>query len=217
MEHLPIPPGGDQNRGPALLAAFWTPFPFTVALVCARFFVRVQLHNMGLDDYSMFLSWVREQDAIRPLCELTTAQILYTISAALASVCMAHGGARHLYYLDPEEIASVVKYNFISQPFGAVSSALGKTSVALLLLRIIGPNTVWRKWFIFANLAVYLPVTVLCCIFTFVQCSPTRALWEEVPHSKCWKPDISTNVTILQSGDFGSNFQCNEPWRLTDL
>ena len=128
------------------------------------------------------------------------AKILYTISNSLASACMSRGGARHLYYLTPEEIASVVKYNFISQPFGAVSSALGKTSVAFLMLRIIGPNTVWRKWFIFASLAVYLPVTVASCIVIFVQCTPTKALWEKIPNSTCWNPNISADLTITQSG-----------------
>ena len=62
MQALPPPPDGDQNRAPALLAIFWTPFPVIVALLCARFFVRIRIKNLGLDDYIMFLAWVRALD-----------------------------------------------------------------------------------------------------------------------------------------------------------
>ena len=57
-----MPPGGDQNRAPALLAVFWTPFPITVVLLCARLFVRLRLKNVGLDDCSMVLAWVEIHD-----------------------------------------------------------------------------------------------------------------------------------------------------------
>ena len=113
---------------------------------------------------------------------------------------MVHGGGRHLFYLTPQVIVLVLKYNFLSQPFGAMASAVGKSSVAFLLLRIIGPITVWRKWFIYSQLAIYLTITTVSIIVTFVQCSPSRTLWDPVPGSKCWNLDISVDLTIVQSG-----------------
>lgn len=113
---------------------------------------------------------------------------------------MAHGGARHLYYLEPQNLVLVLKYNFSSQPFGAMAATVGKCSVAFLLLRILGPNTVWRKRFLYLQLVIYMAITIMNIIVTFAQCSPPRALWERVPGSKCWNPDVVVDITILQSG-----------------
>lgn len=64
METLRPPPDGDQNRAPALLAIFWAPFVLTVALLSARIFVRIKSQTLGVDDYSMFLAWVRAMTPI---------------------------------------------------------------------------------------------------------------------------------------------------------
>ena len=60
MQALPLPPDGDQNRAPQLLALFWAPFPITAVLVSTRLFVRLRLKNLGWDDYLMFIAWVTQ-------------------------------------------------------------------------------------------------------------------------------------------------------------
>ena len=114
---------------------------------------------------------------------------------------MAHGGARHLYYLEPQDVVLVLKYNFMSQPFGALAAVVGKSSVALLMLRIIGPKTDWRKRFLYLQLVIYMAITVVNIVLLFAQCSPSRALWEKVQGSKCWAPNIVVDITILLSGN----------------
>lgn len=111
---------------------------------------------------------------------------------------MTQGGARHLFFLRPEELFLVLKYNFISQPFGAMAVAFGKISVGLLILRIMGPNTFWHKWFIYVNLFIYMIITIISCVFIFTQCTPAKGLWDPSLNAKCWDPDISVDVTILQ-------------------
>ena len=48
----------DVDRASSLLAIFWAPFPLTVVLLGARFFVRLRIKKVGLDDYAMLLAWV---------------------------------------------------------------------------------------------------------------------------------------------------------------
>lgn len=129
-----------------------------------------------------------------------SAKILYVVSVSISTVDVLSGSARHLYYLRTDEIVDVLKYNWISQPFGVMASAFGKASVAFLVLRIIGPNTVWRKWFVYANVALYMLVSISSCIIIFVQCTPSRALWEPVVEARCWNPTINANYSVFQSG-----------------
>ena len=115
---------------------------------------------------------------------------------------VANGGARHLYYLTPQELHAASKWNWISQPFGTMAIAFGKISVGLLLLNIIGPNTKWRKWTIWINLTFFFIVSILASLFNYVQCNPPRALWDVVPDAKCWDPRIQPDFAIFVSCEY---------------
>lgn len=106
-----------------------------------------------------------------------------------------------MFYLTADEIPEVWKLNTISQPFSSMSSALGKSSVAFLILRLIGPITIWQKWFIYINGVLFFIVMFLTSIFALVKCSPTRAIWENVIGAKCWSPNIIGNFNIFGSGE----------------
>ena len=106
-----------------------------------------------------------------------------------------------MFYLKPTEITEVLKLNYISQPFAICAQALGKASVGFLVLNLIGPNTFWRKWFIYINLALFLVLSFLTYVFTFAQCKPSKGLWEPSIGPKCWKPDVSLDTSLTQSGN----------------
>jgi hypothetical protein len=110
-----------------------------------------------------------------------------------------NGGCRHAYALEPSQVPVLIKYNFISQAFGIVAPALGKISVGLLLVRIMGPNYRWRKWSLYGGLAVYGIFSAILVIITYVQCRPTSALWEKNPEAKCWDPKVFSDIAIAQS------------------
>jgi hypothetical protein len=52
------PPGGDENQGPAILAAVWTLTGIALLAVAARLFGRFHLRNFGLDDLYIIISMV---------------------------------------------------------------------------------------------------------------------------------------------------------------
>ena len=78
-----------------------------------------------------------------------------SVSDALTSYYLVCGGARHLFYLTPDQTSLASKYGYKSQFFGFASAVFAKTSVALFLLRIIGLVSTWRKRFIYGNLLLY--------------------------------------------------------------
>jgi hypothetical protein len=113
----------------------------------------------------------------------------------------ANGGTRHVYYLTPEEAAYVIKLNYIAQPFGIVAVGLGKVAVALLILRIVGNTSIWRKRFLWVLIVLTGVFTILTAIFTFVQCKTPAALWTPALQATtdCWDPSVQSNFSIFAS------------------
>ncbi|MCJ1249123.1 hypothetical protein MMC30_006346 [Trapelia coarctata] len=149
-------------------------------LVSGRLYVRISMKNLGPDDYCMVV-----------------ALILYVIGVSLSTVDVANGSTRHIYYLNHDQIKSVLRYMWIVQPFGIMASAFGKTSVAFLTLRLMGPHVVWRKWILYTNMVLYMLGSIVSCVITLVQCSPVQALWETGRGSHCWDPKIAADVGIF--------------------
>lgn len=137
-------------------------------------------------------------------------KLLLLILAGFITYYASIDGCRHLVYLTPTQRELALKYNWITQPWGIFGFATGKVSVALLLLRIIGPSTIWRKWILYITMVSVTTINILGCIFTFAQCNPPRALW--TPHlvdtgqAACWDPRVQSNYAIFLSSTLSSVF-----------
>ncbi|KAI9655764.1 MAG: hypothetical protein M1821_005199 [Bathelium mastoideum] len=188
MSAMQAPADGDRNRGPQLVALYWTEGAIAILIVALRVYCRVTMRQMGLDDYMMLFTLA-----------------LFLILAGFVTYYASIGGCRHLFYLTPTQQLLAVKYNWITQPWGIFGFGTGKISVALLILRILGPNIFWRKWILYVTMAVVFTTTSLACILTFVQCDPPRALWtpQLVAEHKatCWNPKAQSDYAIF--------FSCN--------
>lgn len=185
---LAPPPGGDQTRGPQLLAIYWVQTGIAIIVVALRFYVRRAKRIIGLEDWAMLVC-------------LT----LYTTGSALLPVLIHYGIGRHIYYVPPENLVHVIRWNWIIQPFGIMSQPFGKISVSIFLLGLMGPKSFWRRWFLYVNMGLFTLLACLCAIFTYVQCNPPRALWEEVPGAKCWKPESQADIGIATTA-YGAAF-----------
>ena len=60
MSSLPIqaPPGGDADRGPALVALFWTESAVAILFIVSRFYARWTIRAVGKDDWMMLFTLV---------------------------------------------------------------------------------------------------------------------------------------------------------------
>ncbi|KAL9596856.1 MAG: hypothetical protein Q9219_005526 [cf. Caloplaca sp. 3 TL-2023] len=194
---MALPP--DHDRGSRLLALYWTECTIALIIVSLRVFWRLKLKSLGWDDWFMVLTVVK--------CLLAsinwnladgTLKLIFLALSAIVSVLTAYGGSRHFFYLSPSEKANVIKWEWISLPFGVVPSATAKISVALLLLRIIGPGMTWQKWALYFIMASVSIASAISVITIYVQCDPPRSLWQHVPHAKCWAPAIQADIGIFQ-------------------
>ena len=113
---------------------------------------------------------------------------------------------RHLYYLTPDERVLAGKWSWISQPFVIMGFATGKISVGLMLLRIMGPNTVWRRYLVLFAISTAFVISCINVVLTYAQCSPVDALWNPslIAEGKatCLKPSIQTDFAIFLSSKY---------------
>ena len=116
----------------------------------------------------------------------------------MTTVQALHGGARHLRYLTPSQVKTAVRLNWAAQPFGIAAFASGKISTAFLIMRIEN-RTLWRKWFLCGSIAVTVVGTTVAILVLFLQCSPPRALWDDVPGAKCWNASVNSDIQIINA------------------
>lgn len=108
---------------------------------------------------------------------------------------------RYIYYVISFQIATVIKFNWIAQPIGITTVGTGNISTAFLILRLMGPKAIWRKWFLYICIALTIIITIAAVIITFAQCRPLRALWEHVHGSKCWNPKVDTDIGYFTASE----------------
>lgn len=99
-----------------------------------------------------------------------------------------------------------VKWSWISQPWAIFLFATGKASVAILILRFMSRNTVWRRALLYFIIGTIFIINSLGCIFTFVQCDPPRALWNPTIKAKCWDPSVQQNYNYFLAGELLGSF-----------
>lgn len=121
------------------------------------------------------------------------------------------GGARHVFYLSPEQTMEAVKWSWISQPWAIFLFATGKASVAILILRFMSRNTVWRRALLYFIIVTIFIINSLGCIFTFVQCDPPRALWNPTIKANCWDPSVQQNYNYFLAGESLASCRSCEP------
>ncbi|PYH77001.1 integral membrane protein [Aspergillus uvarum CBS 121591] len=176
------PQGGDLDRGPAIMAVFWTEAAVAVTALALRLYGRRLVKGFGVDDYIM-----------------TFTILLFINMVAFAQYLAVIGAARHMYYLTTTQQLLVVKYEWIAQTFGVLGFATSKTSVALQIRRILGPNSRRTRWLLWLIISLTCTICGIDYIFGFVQCTPPRAMWEPwIPH-KCWDPRVQTAFSLFFS------------------
>ncbi|KAK2606307.1 hypothetical protein QQS21_003238 [Conoideocrella luteorostrata] len=180
------PVGGDVDRGPRALILFWVTTGVSIVIIALRFLGRYMRKRTGLDDWMMLITVIH-----------------YILFVAILTKVIALGGLRHLFYLTPQERVKAVKWTWICQPFVIMGFATGKLSVGILLYRVIGSTTFWRKWSLCFTVVSALVFSIVNVALTFAQCSPPSALWNphlvETGEAKCWPPSIQTNFAIFVS------------------
>ena len=179
---LPLPPGGDVNRG-ATLVVLCAVFGFiSTTTTIIRVTVRGLSRQLSWDDFAISAATVF----------LITGEIFNGLS-------YGSGFGRHSVYLTPKQVQAILKWSFVTQIFLYLVNSLTKVSICLYILRI--KKTGWLKWSMYALMAGLFITAATCLIVLFAQCRPIYRNWDRMnPHGSCWEPKVYEDAIWAQVG-----------------
>ncbi|KAJ5113485.1 hypothetical protein N7456_002019 [Penicillium angulare] len=174
-------PNMGETRAPILQGVMWVMAIVPLVFVSMRIYVRVCLRRVfGWDDFIIIVA--------------TALLIAY---AAVCQVATARGLGKHLLVVEenPNDLIEVALLCDIGEALAIMACALGKTSFAVTLLRIVVKRwMIVLLWFVIITMNL---VNILTALFVFLQCKDPRHLWNPAIPSKCWPSHVFTNYSLF--------------------
>ncbi|CAF9907891.1 MAG: hypothetical protein HETSPECPRED_007930 [Heterodermia speciosa] len=170
---LPPPPGGPQDKGPALLAVA---LAFTISallFVLPRVYVRTWMNNaFGWDDVMVIV-----------------AMVFAIIDAGFLVPSVLLGYGQHMYYLSDDNLIEALKWYYLVIPPLVISLGASKISICLLLLRILDrTRNKFKRYFPYGIIVISVAVAVPSAGYTLGQCQPLKKLWNPSTPGHCQDP-----------------------------
>ncbi|KAL5342738.1 hypothetical protein BJX70DRAFT_394579 [Aspergillus crustosus] len=108
--------------------------------------------------------------------------------SALAQVAVSYGLGRHIADItNPSDQTQAIKYTVIAPNFSVVSTTTGKISVAIFLLRLMGPSaTIGQRWFLYILTVVSIAWNLLAIVAIIGFCRPAKKIWMPETPGSCF-------------------------------
>ncbi|KAN0096715.1 hypothetical protein V8E51_015520 [Hyaloscypha variabilis] len=166
------PPDGNTTTGPKALAIISIVFAMAIMFYSLRIYTRLRPAKK-LDTSDYFISGA------------VVAEII-VFSAMVAAVTKGFG--RHNYYLTAKDKVNIFRCLFCIEVLGLWVLSLARISVACMLLRL--DKALFTSWKVILWIAIIFQLGAAfgSNICQFIRCRPLHAMWDVVPHAKCWDP-----------------------------
>ncbi|KAK8020183.1 hypothetical protein PG990_005321 [Apiospora arundinis] len=166
-----LPPLSHDSNGTWMVWSSWALTGLSSAFLVLRCYCRFS-HNKFLwwDDYILILSWM-----------------LLLGSAILVTYNVGQGFGEHIYNVNSEKLPMVGLLAQVDLVFEILGAAWSKTSWAITLLRLSRGILHHAVLFIIITINLLMGISIL---FNFIQCIPSRKLWEPMLEGACWPSHI---------------------------
>ncbi|KAF1978684.1 hypothetical protein BU23DRAFT_450048 [Bimuria novae-zelandiae CBS 107.79] len=180
-QHLTLPAGGDESRGPVLMGAQLFSFALATCVVVARVCYRhLKSRSTGWDDLL-----------------IVVALMAAAVNTALMIKYVVVGGGRHSFYLGLQA-ANVAKWSTIAQIPSVFSLMFTKVSIAVMLMRISPSRRL--RWVMWSLVVVVVSVSVIEVITMTAGCRPFEANWNyALGRRGCWPKSVLQGMNYLLS------------------
>ena len=108
---------------------------------------------------------------------------------------------RHKYYLTLQQAELGLLVNTVGEGIVGISETFGKVAISLLLIRLMGRTSKWRRWFLWVLIALTVIICIITVFITFFQCRNPQAVWN-IPlqaTTTCWDKSVLTNEALFCS------------------
>ncbi|OKL58950.1 hypothetical protein UA08_05526 [Talaromyces atroroseus] len=176
----------NQSRGREINVIGWVFTGIAMGAVGLKLFHRGHMSkNLGWDDFFIFLSL--------SFSIIATAFVSYAATLGLgrhtAAVVADYGMGRY---------SEAAKWQIIAFPFNIGSFSFPNISIAILINHILGPNK-YRQIALYIMSTFQVIFAMISAILVFVQCKPSKMLWDPTVGGTCWNADIFDDFTYWVS------------------
>ncbi|EXL99009.1 hypothetical protein FOIG_08914 [Fusarium odoratissimum NRRL 54006] len=109
-----------------------------------------------------------------------------------AAVASEPGGTQRMV---KTKILQVVGY-----PFNIMAYSLPNAVILILIERLVGKTKTISRRFLRVVVAIQIMLALASVIITFVQCRPTKMLWDQSAQGECWSPHVFNYTSYAVSG-----------------
>lgn len=155
------------------------------------------------DDYIVIVAWVRELRRYHHTYLIHTnhasPQILF-LSFTLVTLFEGRDGlGRHVTNLSPRTIRDFALLATIASTINIMATALARIGFAVSLLRFAEG---WPRRFTWLVIFASNIVSGLSGLFLWVQCTPIRKNWDNLPYGYCWSPRVRVAIPIINTCEY---------------
>ncbi|CAP67696.1 uncharacterized protein PODANS_1_15860 [Podospora anserina S mat+] len=192
-------PLSENPKGITIYAVLWPLTGVAGIFLALRIYSKTfRRRALWWDDYFIIFSW-----------------IMLLLSCCTTSTNVLLGFGLRAPQIPPENFSVFWIISNISGFSSVISVACSKTSFAITLLRLCGPNT-WMRWTIYGLLALLNITHYLSAIFFWVSCDPVEKTYRPEIAGECWPVKFTINFSIFVGScsafcDFALALL---PWRL---
>jgi len=96
------------------------------------------------------------------------------------------GLGKHIYHLRLDQISMAARLGLFVEEFYVYSVTFVKISIAIVLLRILGPTGRAFTIGLYLFIGLVVAVAIACSCWDWLQCRPIQALWDwSLPREAC--------------------------------
>jgi hypothetical protein len=104
------------------------------------------------------------------------------------AAAVTKGFGCHNYYLTTKDKVNIFRCLFCIEVLGLWVLSLARISVACMLLRLDKAMSTSWKVILWIAIVFQLGAAFGSNICQFIRCRPLHAMWDVVPHARCWDP-----------------------------
>ncbi|KAM5353596.1 hypothetical protein ACJ41O_000246 [Fusarium nematophilum] len=176
MNATDIPTDSKQTQ---LSLVAWIFTGMAILTVATKLFTTtVVFRRPGWDDLMILLSLIGSIVA----SALVQASVNLGLGRHTAAVAAEPGGTLRM--------VETKKIQIVAYPFNIMAYSLPNVTILILIERLAGRTETVSRRFLRGVVAIQLILAAVSVVIIFVQCQPTKYLWDQSIDGSCWSPDV---------------------------